>query len=89
MSQFADSLQMNISRFLERLQTSAPVTWLSLHLEDLLMQRLRRGPVPKHLAFVMDGNRRFAKKKGISIARGHMVGVEVLKKVREICLAAQ
>jgi undecaprenyl diphosphate synthase len=53
------------------------------------MQALRQGPVPKHVAFVMDGNRRFAREHNISIASGHMLGAEVMEKVRCICLAFQ
>ena len=50
------------------------------------MQALRKGHVPQHLAFVMDGNRRFAKNHNISIAKGHQLGFDVVQKVRLIIL---
>lgn len=50
------------------------------------MQALRQGPVPKHLAFVMDGNRRYAKEHNISIPRGHVLGFEAMEKVRHVIL---
>ncbi len=35
---------------------------------------LKWGPLPKHLAIVMDGNRRYAKKKGVDRVEGHQGG---------------
>ncbi len=37
--------------------------------------------IPKHVAIIMDGNRRWAKQKGLKIADGHREGVEALEKV--------
>ena len=40
------------------------------------------GPVPKHVAIIMDGNRRYAKKKGLSnLSEGHVEGAKTLEKV--------
>lgn len=39
-----------------------------------------------HVAFVMDGNRRWAKKQGLAAMRGHAHGVDSVKKVIEFCL---
>ena len=38
----------------------------------------------KHVAFIMDGNRRWAKNKGLPSAMGHKKGVESLKKIVKI-----
>lgn len=38
----------------------------------------------KHIAIIMDGNRRYAKEKGLPSAFGHKKGVESLKKVVKI-----
>lgn len=89
MSQFTKSLSTNLSQFRECVQTSLPITCASSHLEQLLIQTLRQGPVPKHLAFVMDGNRRFAREHNISTAKGHMLGAEAMEKVRTVCLFFQ
>lgn len=37
--------------------------------------------IPKHAAIVMDGNRRWAKKRGLPITMGHWKGAEALKKI--------
>lgn len=45
---------------------------------------LRVGGVPRHVAFVMDGNRRWARGRGWKVGRGHEGGFEVLKEVSDI-----
>lgn len=40
------------------------------------------GPMPKHVAFIMDGNRRFAQKKNMERQEGHMQGFNKLAEVR-------
>ena len=37
--------------------------------------------VPEHIAIIMDGNRRWAKKHGLSAKLGHKEGAETLKKI--------
>lgn len=41
----------------------------------------------KHLAMIMDGNRRWAKKQGLPSVEGHRAGYETMKKVGDWCLA--
>lgn len=43
------------------------------------------GPMPKHVAFIMDGNRRFARKKNMECLKGHMQGFNKLAEVRLFC----
>lgn len=45
------------------------------------MGALRQGPIPQHVAFVMDGNRRFARSHGIETVEGHNLGFEALARV--------
>lgn len=42
---------------------------------------MQHGPIPKHVAFVMDGNRRFARTHAIERVEGHNLGFEALAKV--------
>jgi hypothetical protein len=48
---------------------------------DLLMNIARQGPIPQHVAFIMDGNRRFARARGMPIEQGHELGVAAIKEV--------
>lgn len=41
--------------------------------------------MPKHIAIIMDGNGRWAKKRGLSRSMGHREGSRVLKKIVEEC----
>ncbi len=44
---------------------------------------LKTGPIPPHVAFIMDGNRRFAKKRHVETLTGHKEGFNTLKEVIE------
>lgn len=41
--------------------------------------------LPKHIAIIMDGNRRWAREKGISDVKGHEAGAQNLQKIVEYC----
>lgn len=43
------------------------------------------GPVPKHLAIIMDGNGRWARKRYMPRVAGHKQGVETVRKVIRAC----
>lgn len=43
--------------------------------------------VPKHIAIIMDGNRRWAKRHGLPTLKGHERGYRAFRKVGEWCLA--
>lgn len=47
---------------------------------------LKCGPVPHHLAFIMDGNRRYAKKQQVEKTEGHSRGFEKLSECLRWCL---
>uniref|UniRef100_A0AAF5DB68 Alkyl transferase n=1 Tax=Strongyloides stercoralis TaxID=6248 RepID=A0AAF5DB68_STRER len=56
--------------------------WLKLAKKILQLT----GPIPNHIAFVMDGNRRFAKNnKLLSPLEGHKMGFEQLTKILDWC----
>lgn len=64
------------------LSSSPPVEWAMRQLRDLLIGALRQGPVPGHVAFEMDGNRRYARQHRIETVEGHHHGFEALARVR-------
>lgn len=41
--------------------------------------------LPAHIAFIMDGNGRWAKEKGLPRSKGHLAGINHIKKVVDIC----
>lgn len=49
------------------------------------ISRLQAGPIPKHVAIIMDGNGRWAKKRGMPRVAGHRAG---MKSVRNVTRAA-
>ncbi|KAK2172055.1 hypothetical protein NP493_997g01065 [Ridgeia piscesae] len=46
---------------------------------------LKVGPIPRHIAVIMDGNRRFAKKKSLERSEGHLKGFDKLLETLEWC----
>jgi undecaprenyl diphosphate synthase len=44
-----------------------------------------RAPLPRHIAIVMDGNRRWARLHGLSEAEGHSAGVDAIRPIVEHC----
>lgn len=41
--------------------------------------------IPKHVAIIMDGNRRWAKKRGLPSQFGHSEGANTLEKIADVC----
>jgi tritrans,polycis-undecaprenyl-diphosphate synthase [geranylgeranyl-diphosphate specific] len=58
----------------------------SLAAERTLLNRVREGEVPHHIAIIMDGNRRFAREVGMSPVEGHEAGRDTLEDVVDWCL---
>jgi tritrans,polycis-undecaprenyl-diphosphate synthase [geranylgeranyl-diphosphate specific] len=50
-----------------------------------LLEQVKHNPVPKHIAIIMDGNRRFAKELGLRSDAGHYFGRDKIKDVLEWC----
>ena len=73
---------MHLSAIRKWLLQSPPIEWADLRLRDLLIGALQQGPVPQHIAIVMDGNRRFARNNKIEVVEGHNRGFEALAQVR-------
>ncbi|MBS4025172.1 MAG: isoprenyl transferase [Clostridia bacterium] len=52
---------------------------------DNLLANIDKGKIPAHIAIIMDGNGRWAQKRGLPRTAGHRAGVESLKAVVEGC----
>lgn len=48
---------------------------------DVTKEKLLNGPVPRHVAIIMDGNGRWAKERGLPRVAGHHSGMKSVKKV--------
>ncbi|KIJ64398.1 hypothetical protein HYDPIDRAFT_167737 [Hydnomerulius pinastri MD-312] len=64
----------------------SPLTHAKTQLTHLLLDIIATGPVPRHIAFEMDGNRRYARKQGREGREGHSNGFHTLLRVLELCL---
>jgi undecaprenyl diphosphate synthase len=54
---------------------------LSKDIEDFKIKILKKGNLPSHIAIIMDGNGRWAKRRGLPRTAGHRAGVKAVKKV--------
>ncbi|KAL0758792.1 hypothetical protein Bca101_074942 [Brassica carinata] len=50
-----------------------------------LFRVISMGPLPIHLAFIMDGNRRYAKKQDLEDGSGHKAGFSALMAMLQYC----
>jgi len=62
--------------------SSPPAEWALKQLRELTIGALRQGPIPQHVAFEMDGNRRYARRHRMETVEGHHYGFEALARVR-------
>lgn len=71
----------HLTRLRKWILESPPIEWTVNQLRELLIGSLSQGPIPQHIAFVMDGNRRFARLHQIETVEGHNLGFEALARV--------
>eukprot|EP00053_Salpingoeca_punica_P008656 m.77394 g.77394 ORF g.77394 m.77394 type:complete len:429 (+) comp14697_c0_seq1:310-1596(+) len=68
-------------------KSAAASPWsISAWLRHIALKTVQAGPVPSHIAFIMDGNRRFARKMHLETCEGHALGFERLKQTLHWCL---
>jgi len=54
--------------------------------DEQIKESLKKsGEIPKHIAIIMDGNGRWAKKRGLPRVAGHKRGVDTVKEIVEAC----
>lgn len=53
--------------------------------EAALKQQISSGPIPKHVAVILDGNRRWASERGLPPWFGHEIGSEKVKELLKWC----
>lgn len=53
--------------------------------EQFMLAILRKGKIPRHIGFILDGNRRYARKIGATSTKfGHYEGFKQLEKVNTL-----
>lgn len=57
------------------------LSWLQL----LAVKILKTGQIPRHIAIIMDGNRRYANKAGVEKTEGHVRGFDKLAETLQWC----
>ena len=71
----------------ERRNERRESTWASSWVRSLCCRILKAGRIPRHVAIIMDGNRRFARKMHYSRSfQGHVLGFEKFLETLEWCL---
>src|SRR5688500_13385439 len=54
--------------------------------EKFAIQVIKCGPIPQHVAFIMDGNRRYARQKKLSSTiEGHTQGYSAMANIVSFC----
>ncbi|GAB0088504.1 hypothetical protein DMENIID0001_029480 [Sergentomyia squamirostris] len=57
------------------------INWFLYHFEIFLMHLIVVRKIPKHIAFIMDGNRRFARENNLPTPMGHVEGFQSLQRL--------
>eukprot|EP00126_Sphaerothecum_destruens_P002008 Sdes_comp15456_c0_seq1m4354 len=60
--------------------------WDNEYSRLLAINIVKCGPIPKHIAFIMDGNRRYAKQMHVETCTGHSLGYYKLEETLNWCL---
>lgn len=50
---------------------------------------MNQNHLPVHIGFIMDGNRRWAKERGLTTPQGHKAGADALERIVEACFERQ
>jgi tritrans,polycis-undecaprenyl-diphosphate synthase [geranylgeranyl-diphosphate specific] len=76
-------------RILTALYRSSLYTYISRKINEFrdfkLIEETRQHPLPRHIAVIMDGNRRFAQELGLSKEAGHIFGKMKIEEVLNWC----
>lgn len=61
------------------------MSWISDYtlnwFQSLILKVLKTGQIPRHVALIMDGNRRYANKQNLAKGEGHLRGYVFLKGI--------
>lgn len=78
---WADKVRLTPNRISSKLTGS-----LYRAYEKRLLREVLEGPIPKHVAVIMDGNRRYAAELGLMTEEGHRKGRDKLEEMLDWCM---
>lgn len=68
-------------------------TWVNEHCVSFFqlfcIRVVKTGRIPQHIAFIMDGNRRYAKKYSVKCATGHSKGFDKLSETLRVSISSE
>lgn len=74
---------------MSRADSSAGSSYVLTLLKNVFSRTIKSSHnVPAHIGFIMDGNRRYARRKGIDIKEGHDAGFTSMSRILELCYEA-
>lgn len=78
-------IQLKIWNLIEFFYQIKIVSFLIDLIQRCLIYTLSVGPVPNHVSFIMDGNRRYAKLRNLPVNEGHKAGGVTLLNLIYVC----
>tara|TARA_B100000029_G_scaffold77516_1_gene69140 strand:+ start:857 stop:1594 length:738 start_codon:yes stop_codon:yes gene_type:complete len=54
-------------------------------MDKSIRDKVERGNIPRHIAIIMDGNGRWAKKKSLPRISGHQQGINSVREITRVC----
>lgn len=67
------------------LRTTLDVLAVPKVYERMLWNQIRNGPIPEHIGIILDGNRRWARRRGLSPWEGHEEGAKKVEDFLDWC----
>ncbi|KAF9427714.1 cis-prenyltransferase [Entomortierella beljakovae] len=55
-------------------------------MRGVAIKALQCGPIPQHVGFIMDGNRRYGRKVHVGNGKGYYLGYETLEEILAVCM---
>lgn len=75
-------LDLKMGLLLKWVRSFPAFQYLTSFLHEFLVSIIRTGPIPRHVAFIMDGNRRYARENNLKLHEGHYKGFETAVNVK-------
>jgi tritrans,polycis-undecaprenyl-diphosphate synthase [geranylgeranyl-diphosphate specific] len=79
-------MYLDLRRYVNRVLRRIVDNKLTYHIyERYLWQQIKDGPMPRHIAVILDGNRRWAQERYLPAILGHKVGADKINELLNWC----